>query len=90
LLQQGETANGRGALTACLEIWRRQGDLSRVAIELSSLGVALWTAGDLEAGRAPEWDQRRHVGRARSAEAALADALGAARAARDISRAARR
>jgi predicted ATPase/class 3 adenylate cyclase len=51
LLQQGETAKGRDALTACLEIWRRQGDLSRVAIELSSLGVALWTAGDLEAGR---------------------------------------
>lgn len=40
------------ALTASLEIWRAEGNRSEVAKELCSLGVARWTAGDLEAGRA--------------------------------------
>jgi predicted ATPase/class 3 adenylate cyclase len=52
LLQQGETAEARDVLTACLEIWREAGDRSRVAVELCSLGVAHWTLGDLDTGRA--------------------------------------
>ena len=55
LLQQGETAEARDALVACLEIWQKAGDRSRVAVELCSLGVAHWTLGDLDTGRAMLW-----------------------------------
>ena len=56
LLQQGETAEARDALVACLEIWQKAGDRSRVAVELCSLGVAHWTLGDLDTGRAMLWE----------------------------------
>ncbi len=51
LLQQGETAEARDALTASLEIWQQAGDRSKIAMELCSLGVAHWTLGDLDTGR---------------------------------------
>jgi len=51
LLQQGETAEAKDALTTCLQIRRETGDCSKTAIELSSLGVARWTLGDLGTGR---------------------------------------
>ena len=51
LLQQGETAEARDALTTCLQIWRDIGDRSKTALELSSLGVAYWTLGDLDTGQ---------------------------------------
>lgn len=40
LLQRGEAERGRDALVTCLEFWRRDGDLTMVARELNSLGVA--------------------------------------------------
>jgi predicted ATPase/class 3 adenylate cyclase len=52
LLQQGETAEAKDALTTCLQIRRETGDRSKTAMELSSLGVAYWTLGDLDTGRA--------------------------------------
>jgi len=52
LLQQGETAEAKDALTTCLQIRRETGDRSKTAMELSSLGVAYWTLGDLGTGRA--------------------------------------
>ena len=51
LLQQGETAEAKDALTTCLQIRRETGDRSKTAMELSSLGVAYWTLGDLDTGR---------------------------------------
>jgi predicted ATPase/class 3 adenylate cyclase len=51
LLQQGEAAEASEALSTCLAIWRRLGNRSKVAVELSSLGVAHWTLGDLDAAR---------------------------------------
>ena len=51
LLQQGETAEAKDALTTCLQIRRESGDRSKTAMELSSLGVAYWTLGDLDTGR---------------------------------------
>ncbi len=51
LLQQGETAEAKDALITCLQIWRDIGDRSKTAMELSSLGVAYWTLGDLDTGR---------------------------------------
>ena len=51
LLQQGETAEAKDVLTTCLQIRRETGDRSRTAVELSSLGVAYWTLGDLDTGR---------------------------------------
>jgi tetratricopeptide (TPR) repeat protein len=51
LLQQGETAEAKDALTTCLQIRRESGDRSKTAMELSSLGVACWTLGDLGTGR---------------------------------------
>jgi predicted ATPase len=51
LLQQGETAEAKDALTTCLQIRRDMGDRSKTAMELSSLGVAYWTLGDLDTGR---------------------------------------
>jgi len=51
LMQQGEVTEARDALTTCVEIWRRVGDRGRLALELSSLGVAHWTLGDIETGR---------------------------------------
>lgn len=51
LLQQGETAEAKDALTTCLQIRRETGDRSKMAMELSSLGVAYWTLGDLDTGR---------------------------------------
>jgi predicted ATPase/class 3 adenylate cyclase len=56
LLQQGETAEARDALAACLEIWQKAGDRSKIAVELCSLGVAHWTLGDLDTGRAMLWE----------------------------------
>jgi tetratricopeptide (TPR) repeat protein len=52
LLQQGEVDEASDALETCLEIWREEGNQSRVAMELSSLGVARWTIGDLPGARA--------------------------------------
>jgi predicted ATPase/class 3 adenylate cyclase len=52
LLQQGETAEAKGALTTCLQIRRETGDRSKTAMELNSLGVAHWTLGDSDTGRA--------------------------------------
>jgi len=52
LMQQGEVKEAKDALTTCLEIWRKVGDRSRIALELSSLGVAHWTLGHIETGRA--------------------------------------
>jgi predicted ATPase/class 3 adenylate cyclase len=52
LLQQGETAEARDALTTCLQIRRETGDQSKTAMELNSLGVAHWTLGDADTGRA--------------------------------------
>ena len=52
LLQQGEAAEARDALTSCLGIWRRVGDRNQVAKELNSLGIAHWTLGDIDTGRA--------------------------------------
>jgi predicted ATPase/class 3 adenylate cyclase len=52
LMQQGEVREAKDALTTCLEVWRRVGDRSRIALELSSLGVAHWTLGHIETGRA--------------------------------------
>jgi tetratricopeptide (TPR) repeat protein len=52
LLQQGEAAEARDALMACLEIWQQAGDRGKVAQELCSLGVAHWTLGDIDASRA--------------------------------------
>jgi predicted ATPase len=51
LLQQGETAEAKDALTTCLQIRRETGDRSKTAMELNSLGVAHWTLGDLDTGR---------------------------------------
>jgi tetratricopeptide (TPR) repeat protein len=51
LLQQGETAEAKDALTVCLQIRRETGDRSKTAMELNSLGVAYWTLGDLDTGR---------------------------------------
>ena len=51
LLQQGETAEAKDALTTCLRIRRETGDRSKTAMELSSLGVAHWTLGELDTGR---------------------------------------
>jgi len=51
LLQQGETAEAKDALTTCLQIWRETGDRSKTAMELSSLGVAYWTLSDLDTCR---------------------------------------
>jgi tetratricopeptide (TPR) repeat protein len=51
LLQQGETVEAKDALTTCLQIRRETGDRSKTAMELSSLGVAHWTLGDLGTGR---------------------------------------
>ena len=52
LLQQGEVAEARDALTTCLAIWRQAGDHSQIAKELNSLGVAYWTLGDISRGKA--------------------------------------
>jgi tetratricopeptide (TPR) repeat protein len=52
LLQQGEVDEASGALQTCLGIWREQGNQSREAMELCSLGVARWTLGDLPGARA--------------------------------------
>jgi predicted ATPase/class 3 adenylate cyclase len=52
LLQQGEVDEASDALQTCLGIWREQGNQSRVAMELCSLGVARWTLGDLPGARA--------------------------------------
>ena len=51
-LQQGSAAEARDALSAALDIWRREGNRDQIATELSSLGVAHWSLGDLAAGRA--------------------------------------
>ena len=51
LLQQGETAEAKDALTTCLQIRRDTGDRNKTAMELNSLGVAYWTLGDLDTGR---------------------------------------
>jgi len=52
LLQRGETAEAKDALTTCLQIWREEGDRSRTALELNSLGAAYWALGDVSTGRA--------------------------------------
>jgi tetratricopeptide (TPR) repeat protein len=52
LLQQGEVDEASDALQTCLGIWREEGNQSRVAMELCSLGVARWTLGDLPGARA--------------------------------------
>jgi len=51
LLQQGEVDEASDALRTCLGIWREEGNQSRVAMELCSLGVARWTLGDLPGAR---------------------------------------
>jgi predicted ATPase/class 3 adenylate cyclase len=51
LLQQGEIAEAKDALTTCLQIRRETGDRSKTAMELNSLGVAYWSLGDLDTGR---------------------------------------
>ena len=52
LLQQGKTAEAKEALTTCLRIRRETADRSKTAMELNSLGVAHWTLGDADTGRA--------------------------------------
>ncbi len=51
MLQHGENEAGRAVLESCLAHWRAEDDLSRVAIELNSLGVAHRNLGDRAAAR---------------------------------------
>ncbi len=51
LLQQGETEQGRDMLESCLEFWRREGDASKIAMELSSLGVAYRSLSEPDTAR---------------------------------------
>ena len=79
LLQQGQTAEARDALTACLQIQREAGDRSKTAMELCSLAVAHWTLGDLEAARVmlrESIDIAREIGDASRESTALSN-LGA-------------
>ncbi len=52
LLQRGEAERGRDALVTCLEFWRRDGDLTMVARELNSLGLAHRALDDPDTARA--------------------------------------
>ena len=40
VLQHGENEQGRDALRTCLEFWRAEGDLEKIARELNSLAIA--------------------------------------------------
>ncbi len=40
LLQQGEAVQSRDTLLTCLDFWRREGDLSKMSMELNSLACA--------------------------------------------------
>lgn len=51
LLLQGETEQGRDMLETCLAFWRREGDPSRIAMELNSLGVAYRSLGEPDTAR---------------------------------------
>ena len=52
LLQHGENEQARDALRRCLTFWRREGDRSRIAMELNSLGVAHRALGEPDVARA--------------------------------------
>jgi tetratricopeptide (TPR) repeat protein len=52
VLQEGDAEQGRDALITCLEFWRREGDLEKVARELNSLGVAYRTLSEPGTARA--------------------------------------
>ena len=52
LLQHGDAEPARDALLRCLDYWRREGDPSRIAKELSSLGAAYRALGERESARA--------------------------------------
>lgn len=52
LLQHGENEPAREALRRCLDFWRRAGDRARIAMELSSLGVAHRALGEPDVARA--------------------------------------
>src|SRR5680860_567518 len=52
VLQHGEAEQARDALTTCLEFWRADGDLAKLARELNSLGVAHRSLGEPDPARA--------------------------------------
>ena len=59
LLQHGENEQARDALRRCLDFWRREGDPTRIAMELSSLGAAHRALGEPDVARAAAGGERR-------------------------------
>jgi tetratricopeptide (TPR) repeat protein len=51
LLQHGEESQSRDALQTCLNFWRREGDPSKIAMELNSLACAYRALGEAVTAR---------------------------------------
>lgn len=51
LLQQGEPAQSRDVLLTCLDFWRQDGTLTKIALELNSLACAYRALGEANTAR---------------------------------------
>ena len=51
MLQHGKEAQSRDALLTCLEFWRREGDLSKISLELNSLACTYRVLGEADTAR---------------------------------------